>query len=62
VTGVLNPNDNDTAQAISGAVLMVGPAMAYVVMRIIQKISADKTAANLKIETLRAKLENPPAA
>ncbi len=62
VLGVIGPNDNTLVSAVTGVVLIVGPAMAFIVARIWAKVAIDRTAATLKIETLRAKLEKPPAA
>ncbi len=61
VLGVIGDGDSALVQAITGVVLIVGPAVAYIISRAYVKTTMDATAANLKIETLKAKLENPPA-
>jgi hypothetical protein len=52
--GVLGPDDDALWQAIQSLALIVLPALAYIVMRIWQKIAADNTAAYVKVETVKA--------
>jgi hypothetical protein len=54
VVGVIGEGDSALVSAITGVVLIVGPAMAYIVMRVWQKIEATRADATIKIEKARS--------
>jgi uncharacterized membrane protein len=51
-TGVIGP---ENGSQVGGIILMVGPAMAYIVMRVIQKIKETDAAATVKVAQAESK-------
>jgi uncharacterized membrane protein len=58
-TGVIGTDQTDF---VAGVVLMVGPSMAYIVMRIIQKIKETDATAQVKIEQAKSEAKIAVAA
>ncbi len=54
VIGVIGDGDQPLVQAITGVVLIVGPATAYIVARIWQKVEVAKAEATVKVEQAKA--------
>lgn len=62
VLGVIGPDDDALVSAVTGVVLIVGPAMAYIVARIWQKIEVTNAEATVKVEQARAEVKIAQAA
>lgn len=54
VLGVIGDGDQPLVQAVTGVVLIVGPATAYILARIWQKIEVTRADATVKVEQARA--------
>lgn len=58
--GVIGPDDNALMQAITTLGLIAGPSIAYIIMRVWQKVEIVKTNANAKVEEAKAQAQAPP--
>ena len=55
VIGVIGADDNAMVSAVTGVVLIIGPAIAYIVARIWQKVEATKAEAVVKVAQAESK-------